>query len=227
MPATIDRVHRAILDLIREGNLGPGERLPNERDMARRFRTGRSTVRGALSMAENQGLVTRRVGSGTYLSERAPTIIEGMDADLELNPKAPASLHETLEARMTFEPGVTGLAAERAGDVDLARLDELLKAVETAASWLDFKESIYAFHRFVYELSDNAFLVATFDRIVDERRRVDFNGRAVDTQVSGLVRVQAAKDLSLIAEAIGTGDRALAEQRSREYLLRLVTGISM
>jgi DNA-binding FadR family transcriptional regulator len=227
MPPTVERVHRAILDLIREGNLGPGERLPNEREMSRRFRTGRSVVRGALSMAESQGLIMRRVGSGTYLSDRAPTIIEGMDADLELNRNAPASLHETLEARMTFEPGVTALAAERANEVDLAHLNELLKSVETAASWLKFKEAIYAFQSFVYELSGNSFLVATFDRIVDERRRVDFNGRAVDTQVSGLVRVQAAKDLSLIAEAIGARDRALAEQRSREYLLRLVTGISM
>src|SRR5258707_15523184 len=122
MPPTVERVHRAILDLIREGNLGPGERLPNEREMSRRFRTGRSVVRGALSMAESQGLIMRRVGSGTYLSDRAPTIIEGMDADLELNRNAPASLHETLEARMTFEPGVTALAAERANEVDLAHL---------------------------------------------------------------------------------------------------------
>jgi len=227
MLATVERVHRAILDLIREGNLGPGERLPNEREMARRFRTGRSVVRGALSIAENQGLVMRRVGSGTYLSDRAPTIIEGIDADLELNQNAPASLHETLEARMIFEPGVTALAAERANESDFAQLSALLSGVESAATWLEFKEAIYGFQAFIYEMSGNAFMVATFDRIVEERRRVDFNGRAVDTKVSGLVRVQAAKDLSQIAEAIGTGDRALAVQRCREYLTRLVTSTSM
>jgi len=47
----------------------PGDRLPSERDLSRRWRAARMTVRGATDALVAEGLVARRHGSGTYVSE--------------------------------------------------------------------------------------------------------------------------------------------------------------
>jgi GntR family transcriptional regulator len=53
---------------IDSGELGPGQRLPAERDMARRLGVSRMTVRQALSSLADRGLVQRGVGQGTFVS---------------------------------------------------------------------------------------------------------------------------------------------------------------
>lgn len=56
---------------IDSGELAPGERLPSEPDLTRRFDASRNTVRLALALLTNQGLVVTRQGLGTYVSEPA------------------------------------------------------------------------------------------------------------------------------------------------------------
>lgn len=52
------------------GQWHPGEALPSERDLAEQFKVSRLTLRKALERLENQGLVRRRQGSGTYVAPR-------------------------------------------------------------------------------------------------------------------------------------------------------------
>ena len=49
----------------------PGERLPTESSLARSFSRARGTVRKALAVLESEGMIHRKQGSGTYVSERA------------------------------------------------------------------------------------------------------------------------------------------------------------
>ena len=77
--ATHSLVYRALLHSIREGNVMPGAKIPNERDLAQQLGTSRTAVRATLSMMERQGLVDRRVGSGTFLPDEARAIFERMD----------------------------------------------------------------------------------------------------------------------------------------------------
>jgi GntR family transcriptional regulator len=51
----------------------PGDRLPSERDLSRRWRAARMTVRGATDALVAEGLVARRHGSGTYVL--APPVV--------------------------------------------------------------------------------------------------------------------------------------------------------
>src|ERR1043165_8400057 len=69
--ATPSLVYRSLLKGIHERRIVPGARLPNERELARQLKTSRTAVRSALSMMERQGLVRRRVGSGTYVTDDA------------------------------------------------------------------------------------------------------------------------------------------------------------
>jgi GntR family transcriptional regulator len=58
---------------IRAGEWQPGERMPSEPELARRRTVSRSSMRGAIAMLEEEGYVSRRHGSGTYVTHR-PTL---------------------------------------------------------------------------------------------------------------------------------------------------------
>jgi len=62
--------YRQLANLLREdllkGNDLPGRRLPSEAELCQRYRMSRQTVRHALSVLEDEGLVEKRRGSGTY-----------------------------------------------------------------------------------------------------------------------------------------------------------------
>ncbi len=67
--------YQQIADLLREqiesGLLQPGERLPSEPELVGQFAASRNTVRLALALLTNQGLVVTRQGLGTFVSEPA------------------------------------------------------------------------------------------------------------------------------------------------------------
>src|SRR5262245_1122917 len=61
--------------LISEGSLVPGHRLPAERELAELFGVSRSSLRQALKVLEIMGVISQRVGDGTYLNTAAPAIL--------------------------------------------------------------------------------------------------------------------------------------------------------
>lgn len=58
-----------LLNQIELGKLNPGDRLPPERELSEKFGVNRLTLRRALQKLELQGLLTRRQGAGTFVSE--------------------------------------------------------------------------------------------------------------------------------------------------------------
>jgi GntR family transcriptional regulator len=85
---TVDEVRGAILALIVSGELPPGRRIGSERELARRFGVGRSTLRQALGALAHDGLLTRVPGrgGGTFVKqtkiERDLSLIVGVPAML-------------------------------------------------------------------------------------------------------------------------------------------------
>lgn len=62
------QVRDGIRDWIAEASLDPGAQLPSESDLAARFDVGRTTVREALKLLEQDGLVDVRHGRGRFLA---------------------------------------------------------------------------------------------------------------------------------------------------------------
>jgi GntR family transcriptional regulator len=62
------RIELSLRERIESGELGAGQRLPAERDMARQLGVSRMTVRQALAALAERGLVERGVGQGTFVS---------------------------------------------------------------------------------------------------------------------------------------------------------------
>lgn len=54
---------------IEEGELGPGEKLPGEQDLAKSFGVSRVTLRQAFSILKAEGLLDRKHGNGTFVAK--------------------------------------------------------------------------------------------------------------------------------------------------------------
>lgn len=221
------RIYESILALIRDGDLRPGDRLPNERELASQLDTGRAPLRNALSIAENDGLIVRHVGSGTFLTDNAASILEIADASVHYGNTESITFHEIMEARLMFEPLVAGLAAVHATKRDLAEMDKELLAIRGAESWLVFKKAIYRLLQCIYVAGHNRFMQRVFEQIAQARQAVQFDGRKPDKAVSELVREHAQKELSVIVDAIRAHNRPRAEHETKAYLTRILANIAI
>ncbi len=63
-----DEIVSQIMSLISNGDLKPGQRLPSERELCKRFAAGRSSVREALRCLCIVGVLNARVGEGTSVA---------------------------------------------------------------------------------------------------------------------------------------------------------------
>jgi len=62
----------ALYELVEDGLYRPGDLLPSEAELARQLGVSRSTVREAIGHLVRDGLVARRQGVGTFVTERTP-----------------------------------------------------------------------------------------------------------------------------------------------------------
>ncbi len=119
---TVERLGTAI----KLGLLGPGARLPAERELCTRLGLARSTLRQALTALAESGYLTavRGRGGGTFVAEVLPPS----------EPPPPDVINawrDTCDERMTVEVGVAMLAAERATPAAIDGLAEIVLALDS------------------------------------------------------------------------------------------------
>ncbi len=127
-----DQIVLQIENLILQGVLRPGERLPSERDLAETMDVSRPTLREALADLENRGLIAARPGGGTFVAE---VLGSAFSAPLiELFAKHDTALFDYIAFRRDLE----GLAAEHAAvnatETDLGVIDSVFDRMEAAAA---------------------------------------------------------------------------------------------
>ncbi|HET8757144.1 MAG TPA: FadR/GntR family transcriptional regulator [Solirubrobacteraceae bacterium] len=194
---------------IRAGHLAPGERLPSERDLARRLQVGRASVREAIAALQVAGMIETRPGAGSFVATGAA------ERSRDAHDSSPSDL---LEARALLEPTVARLAAQRGG-AD-AEIERLLAAMENAAgdAWNDCDRR---FHQRIAELTGNPVLAELADHIaavMDEplwqRLRDD------SIAVPGRTTIHLAEH-RMIYEAIAEGDADAAELYAAQHIRRV------
>lgn len=225
--ATPSLVYRSLLRSIKDGLMVPGAKLPNERDLAQQLNTSRTAVRSALAMMERQGLVRRRVGSGTYLTDDAHAVFDRMDQTSAATHEAVPSFGEIVEGRLLFEPAMMHLVVNRVQEPEIAEMRRLLNEILGAPTWEDFKESIYALHRAMFASTKNKFLVQIMSSILDDRRAVLFDGHDTDKPAPEPVKQQTYKDLRAIVEAIADRNAKRAEELVSDHLMRTLATINI
>jgi GntR family transcriptional regulator, transcriptional repressor for pyruvate dehydrogenase complex len=128
-----------------------GDRLPSERDLARKLSVGRSSLREAIQGLETMGLVQRRHGIGTFfVAEPGSWCI----TPLKIPHRTPVRLlKEVIEGRLLIEVRLAALAAERATAEDITMLRQAAtkraqaRPGEYTQRGLDFHLSIAAASR--------------------------------------------------------------------------------
>ncbi len=112
-----EQIAEQLRELIASGKLSPGERLPNEGNLARQFGVSRATVRESLRVLTAQNLIRTAKGSGGGSYVTLPTVdhlSEFLRANFDLlTASQDVSLDDFLEIRMLLEVPAARLAAER------------------------------------------------------------------------------------------------------------------
>jgi DNA-binding FadR family transcriptional regulator len=205
------RIQRSILD----GEYHYGERLPAERDLATRFSASRSTVREALRRLEAMQLVSRHVGSGTYVRHRDQADVAEITSPLEL-----------IEVRITIEPQMARLAVVHASERDLEQLGLALRRVEACQGDGErFSRADEDFHLALAESTGNPLLVWVYRYVNAVRAHRQWDARkdkiltapriaAYNQQHRELYEAIRARD----AEAAGTILREHLEQARRDLV---------
>jgi GntR family transcriptional regulator, transcriptional repressor for pyruvate dehydrogenase complex len=125
---TYELVLTRVEQLIHDGRLRVGDRLPPERELSELLGVSRAAVREALRVLEAQGALRPRVGTGPDSGNVIAAMPgAGLTQFLRLHiALAHFPLDDVVEARAVLERSSARLAAERARSEDLARMRELL-----------------------------------------------------------------------------------------------------
>lgn len=153
---------------INSGAWQPGAKLPTERELAKKYKIGRNTLRRALGALESQGLIFRQVGRGTFVSEASPTTAPGNMDPSVVNPE------ELMEARLLIEPLVAGLVVARASGAELEQLRTLVIRGRQARSMTEFEQWDNKFHREIARASKNQYLISIIEGMHRIRRSVEW-----------------------------------------------------
>jgi GntR family transcriptional regulator, transcriptional repressor for pyruvate dehydrogenase complex len=167
-----EEVVSQVREMIREGKLRPGDRLPPERELSRQLGISRASLRTGLRFLSAIGVLTSRHGSGTYIAAGPPALDSEPLSML-------AALHgftteKMFEARRLVEVAVAGLAAENATPDQLRVMSD--EVTETYAALDNPQEHLvhdFGFHRAVAAASGNPILASLVEMVADilyERR---------------------------------------------------------
>jgi len=152
-PRVTAKLIARIKSMIASGTISPGAKFPPERDLAREFGVNRASVRQALKVLEIMGVLSQRVGDGTYLSDSAESILnEPIDFLVLLDD---LSHHELFETRLIVEPELAARAAERATAEDISALRNAILAMERSRTTRERLDADLAFHEAVFRASGN------------------------------------------------------------------------
>lgn len=163
----VDEVEASII----AGDLQPGDQLPPELELKEMFGTGRGTVREALRVLEEKGLIVIKPGAagGAFVTRADPAkLTEHLDLLVQAQSIAPEHIREFREA---VEPMAASLAAGRISPAGAARLRAAFALAHTGFDDNDakaFLQGDVAVHVTIAELTGNPLLTAVL-RMVHEQ----------------------------------------------------------
>lgn len=160
-----DGIVRQIVEAIEHGELAPGDRLPSQRELQRRFSVSGTAVLSAVRVLESRGLIEVRRGAhgGAFVRPFSPASLgAALEATIDLHS---VSLHELMELRDLIETAQAERAARTPTTAFIARLEaevDALAAVDADphGTWAEFGATEARCHAALASASPNRLLVA-------------------------------------------------------------------
>lgn len=204
-----------IVELIRTGNLRPGDRLPSERELVEIFSISRPSLREAMRALSTLGIVAARHGGGAFVTDLdARTLLAPLDFFLSLSP---ANLDDAFESRRIVEVEIVRKAAMQARRADIGALNDMIAAhAKIQEDPIGFRILDSRFHEKLSEIAGNAVL----ERIAYGLYNMGLDLRRRATEEPGLI-AQSTEDHRRIAAAIAAQDPQRAAAAMAKHLAHI------
>ncbi|EXI75352.1 MAG TPA: FCD domain-containing protein [Candidatus Accumulibacter phosphatis] len=226
LPRIPDAVAHQLETRIIEGSLKPGDRLPAERELALELGVSRPSLREAIKQLVSRGLLLSRHGGGTFVTDRLATSFS--DPWQQLLEQHPFLHDDVLEFRHLLEASAAALAAQRATDADLQRLEQAYQHVDAAYAGSDRSAQVaadVAFHLTIAESAHNAVfahLLASILRLLHEHVRHSLREMSVSAETGRQLMAQHRAIRDAIASRQPEAARLAAEAHISHVRQRLI-----
>ena len=201
-----------IKDMISDGRLGPGARLPSERTLSEALGVSRPSVREAIRSLVAMHILEARHGSGTYVSSLSlDELLRPLQFAVTL---ADSGIRDLFDVRALIEPGAAALAAQRATDEELAEIERT--ATTSTAPELNQEqrgEADIEWHDLIVRCSHNGLLI----NVAQSISLLSVESRAITVRIPGVLD-QAVEDHDRIAKAICSRKPAAAQKAMHGHL---------
>jgi len=215
------RVVNHIRNLIETGELQPGDRIPPEREFARRLRISRASLRTGIGYLAAMGVMDVRHGVGTFVADGPPEI--GKSSLSLLGALHGFQSWQMFEARRILESELAALAAQRGREQHLAALsEEVAEMYATVDNPMEYLIHDVRFHRVIAQASGNPILAALMETITsalyDERRKTAERSRDLRQSADLHREIYRAIRTRNAAEAKAVMERHLTMAQSAQDL---------
>lgn len=167
-----NQIAEQIKNLILEGELKPGDKLPSERELSKSLNVGRLSLREGLRILESIGILESKYGvdSGTYVSQIGLKNLTGKFSDILRFSNI--TIDQLTEARLEISLINLKYFIERASEEDIGKLEECLKEIENMLkSGLQTREKNLLFHQLIAQSSGNPIFILLHNSVLDILRK--------------------------------------------------------
>jgi GntR family transcriptional regulator, uxu operon transcriptional repressor len=212
-----------ILASFERDGLGPGSRLPTERQLAADLGITRTGVRHALAALEADGRISREVGRGTFLRTAPappPSADAGAHAALGHSSATDFAPADVMTIRRLLEPQAMPLVAIWATARDFGEMERCLAGGDTAATFEEFETWDLALHRCIIGAAHSPLLAALYGLVESARHGQvwgDLKRRSTSTQRRQLYQ----EDHRAIVTSLRARDSDAAVEAMRVHLSRV------
>ena len=210
-----------IEEAILQGKLKAGDKLPAERELKEMFRTSRGTLREALRVLEQKGLITIKTGvnGGAIVQAVTPQHVSESLALLIRYQRIP--LKDLAEFREGVEGIVAGLAAERASKKDIDYLNDLLGEAKQhfdkgISHWAEFIQLDNVIHMAMAHIARNPVYESVLQMVHDNINR--YYNRFLERKVE--IMEENYRDLCEIVRAVEDGQADRARSLVQDHVQR-------
>ena len=167
--------------ILEEKKYRPGEKLPNENELAESLGISRTTLREAIRTLASEGLLEVRRGRGTFVAGELDRVAAESVNKQELV-RMQVTLRDLYEARMIFEPQAAALACKRATDEEIEHIlalgAECQRQLQIDPRGKNRIASESAFHGAIIKAAHNDFLsqfMPTLTRTIEQTFALNYN----------------------------------------------------
>lgn len=201
---------------IAAGVFKKGDKLPSENTLAKENNISRVTVRQALKLLSEMGLIETKKGIGSFVivNSDPQKINEQVNKFLQ---NFEDNFHQAMQVKILIEPDITKYVAQIATDQDILKLESLWQQMNDVTSKKTYNELCNKFHLALIEIAKNPLLL-NFYKMLEEMEQMYLRDSLLPNYKSKNLRLEDIKQHGKILNAIKEHRPQMAYLYSLEHL---------